>query len=39
MVVTDIGLAAARPNEFIVVRITHNTSGVTMTINSEPPAG
>jgi phage tail sheath protein FI len=39
MVVTDIGLAAARPNEFIVVRIIHNTSGVTMTITSGPLAG
>lgn len=36
MVVTDIGLAAAKPNEFIVVRIIHNTSGITMTIAGEP---
>jgi uncharacterized protein len=38
MVVADIGLAAARPNEFIVVRIIHSSSGVTMTVASEPPA-
>ena len=39
MLVTDIGMATARPNEFIVVRIIHNTSGITMTVTSEPPVG
>jgi phage tail sheath protein FI len=37
MVVTDIGLAIAKPNEFIVVRIIHSASGVTLTITTGPP--
>jgi phage tail sheath protein FI len=36
-VLTDIGLATAKPNEFIVVRIIHSASGVTLTITTEPP--
>jgi hypothetical protein len=31
MVVTEIGLAPASPNEFVVVRIIHGASGVTIT--------
>lgn len=36
MVVTEIGLAPAVPGEFIVVRIIHGDSGVTITAESEP---
>jgi phage tail sheath protein FI len=31
MVVTEVGLAAAAPSEFIVARIVHGASGVTIT--------
>lgn len=36
MVVTEIGLAPALPSEFIVVRIIHGASGVTITGPSRP---
>ena len=36
MVVTEIGLAPALPNEFVVVYITHGESGVTITGPSRP---
>jgi hypothetical protein len=36
MVITEIGLAPALPNEFIVVRIIHTASGVTITGPSQP---
>ena len=34
--ITEIGLAPAMPNEFVVVRITHSTSGVTLTGPTQP---
>ncbi len=36
MVITEIGLAPALPNEFIVVRIIHCVSGVTITGPTRP---
>jgi hypothetical protein len=36
MVITEVGLAPAVPNEFVVVRIIHGASGVTITGPSRP---
>jgi hypothetical protein len=38
MVVTEIGLAPTVPGEFVVVRIIHGTSGVTITTEPAPSA-
>lgn len=36
MVITEIGLAPALPNEFVIVRIIHGTSGITITGPTRP---
>src|SRR5262249_55448637 len=36
MVVTEIGLAPTIPNEFVVVRLIHGASGVTITGPTQP---
>ena len=36
LVITEIGLAPALPNEFIVVRIIHGASGITITGPTRP---
>lgn len=38
MLVTEIGLAPALPAEFVVVRIIHGVSGVTISDSASPPA-